>query len=265
MAIRHQSNGPMGQYTPLHLNALSLPVNTTSSAISATGSQTVTPGSMAGIVVGMILHFTAGGGTAEDVVVTAVTSTTFTAVFTSTHTLGTPITTPTYLQYIPVGRTVSTSSPTSITAGSNVVITPVSLIGFYIGQRINISGGTGTAEEVQVSAINQAAGTVTFASVANNHSGNYLLTSKNGTFVGKLVVNQPGSSITITLYNGSPNLSPLPTNTAGGQPQGIIAAIQPSAAGQSFEFECACDWGLFYTVTGTTAGDYTLQYCDMLG
>jgi hypothetical protein len=70
-------------------------ISTQNTGSISTGSQTVTPVTgtlMANIAVGTVLHVAAGGGTAEDVKVTAVTSTTFTATFGFTHTANTAIT-----------------------------------------------------------------------------------------------------------------------------------------------------------------------------
>ena len=62
-------------------------VNTTIAASIATGSQTVTPASMANITVGEVLTVVNADFThSENLIVTAVTSTTFTAVFASTKT-----------------------------------------------------------------------------------------------------------------------------------------------------------------------------------
>lgn len=316
-------NGHSGGYT-----VVATPISTTASAVSATGSQTVTPASMAGIVVGLSLHVAAGGGVAEDVVVAGVTSTTFTATFTSTHTAGTAvtlgtasnltltpttaigvagtktiavtsptnitvgtalhisagtgtaedvmvaalptadtitvafanthsgawtITTPTAQGYIPVGSAVNTTSATTIVAGSAVPVTPASLSGITVGKLLNIAGGTGTAETVRVKSI--VAGVSFTADFTNNHSGAYTISSLSPTWLGKVVINQPGSGVSLSLYNGNPNVLPQALNA------GLFAVIQPSAAGQSFDFGCVCDYGLFYTLTGT-AGDYTLLYQD---
>ena len=59
-------------------------VTTTTTNVSSTGSATITPGSMSGISVGTELWVDAANS--EKVEVTAVTSTTFTATFTKTHT-----------------------------------------------------------------------------------------------------------------------------------------------------------------------------------
>ena len=72
-------------------------INTQNTGAISTGSQTVTPVTgtlMAGIKVGTVLHIAAGGGTAEDVKVTAVSYSagTFTATFGFTHNANTAIT-----------------------------------------------------------------------------------------------------------------------------------------------------------------------------
>lgn len=65
-----------------------LSVNTTvTSALAATGSQTVTPGAMTNIAVGSVVLIDSAG-TPEWVIVTAVTGSTFTAVFNHTHSGG---------------------------------------------------------------------------------------------------------------------------------------------------------------------------------
>lgn len=71
-------------YTPYNSTTLS---TTLTAAIESTGSQAATPASMRGIYVGRRLTVTA-----EQVVVTAVTATTFTATFTSTHSAGATVT-----------------------------------------------------------------------------------------------------------------------------------------------------------------------------
>lgn len=157
--------------------------------------------------------------------------------------------------FVPAGQAVNTTSATTITAGAGVVVTPASLNGIVVGKLLNVAGGTGTAENVRVSAVNLTAGTFT-ADFSNNHSGAYTLVSRTPTYLGRLVVNQPGSGVTITLRNGAPGLSDLPASA------GVFAVITPSATGQVFDFACVCDFGLFYTVLSGTAGDYTLTYID---
>jgi hypothetical protein len=73
----------------LQRRAGALLVNTTSATtITAGAGVVVTPASMTNIVVGAYLYFSVGTGTAETVVVTAVTSTTFTATFVNGHSGG---------------------------------------------------------------------------------------------------------------------------------------------------------------------------------
>ena len=251
MASRHTRFAQVGEYIPYHIAALTTGVNTTSNAVSATGSQIVTPASMTGIVVGMLLHF--GGAGAEDVVVTATTGTTFTATFANTHTNGTAITTPTNQQITPIGNCVNTSSATAITAGANVAVTPASMAGIAVGQKLNVANGTGTAEDVIVKRVSATTFTADFA---NNHSGTYTIVSRSGTFLGRLTVNTVGTSVTITLYNGCPFASPVSSNA------GIIAVLNPALV-TPFVFDCACDFGLFYTVSGSSVGDYTIMALDM--
>lgn len=63
-------------------------VNTTFSSGISSGSQVVTPASMANIFVGQSLIINQGGSTRERVTVTAVSATTFTAVFANSHSGG---------------------------------------------------------------------------------------------------------------------------------------------------------------------------------
>jgi hypothetical protein len=70
-------------------------VNTTlTAAITATGAQAIAVASLQNIMVGTVLNIAAGGGTAETVTVTAISTanSTFTATFGFTHTSGTAVT-----------------------------------------------------------------------------------------------------------------------------------------------------------------------------
>lgn len=64
-------------------------INTTLGTTIAAGTRTVTPAAMTGIYVGQRLRI--GGAVHESVVVTAITSTTFTAVFAQAHNLADPV------------------------------------------------------------------------------------------------------------------------------------------------------------------------------
>lgn len=152
---------------------------------------------------------------------------------------------------VPVGKCVSTTSSTTITAGTNVVVTPASMANIEDSMVLNFANGTGAAEDVIVTSTSSTTFTATFV---NNHSGVYTIISRRGSFLGRLVVNAPGTGVTITLYNGHPSILP-----DAGTP---FAVITP-AAGSSLVFDCAVDKGLFYTLAGT-AGDYTLAFLDQV-
>jgi hypothetical protein len=77
-------------------------------------------------------------------------------------------------QYRAGALLVNTTSSTSVSAAGSATITVGSggAKNCYIGQYLNISGGTGTAETVQVTAFNANSNTIT-AVFANTHSGTY--------------------------------------------------------------------------------------------
>lgn len=151
-------------------------VNTTSATtITAGANVVVTPASMTNIVVGAYLYFSLGTGTAETVVVTAVTSTTFTATFANNHSssytiTSAPLATVTY---------ATTTSATTVVAGSNVV-TPASMASIYVGSQLQFSGGTGATEVVLVTAVTATTFTATFV---NGHSGGYTIAIAELAFV----------------------------------------------------------------------------------
>jgi hypothetical protein len=89
---------------------------------------------------------------------------------------------------------VNTTSATTITAGSGVVVTPASMQNIVVGSILYVSGGTGTAEYVVVTAVSYAAGTFT-ATFANNHSGAYTIV---GTGLAQISYN--GTGVTETAY-----------------------------------------------------------------
>lgn len=124
-----------------------------------------------------------------------------------------------------------------------------------IGQRLIIAGGTGTAEIVTITAIDQPNGKFT-ATFANAHSAAYHIMTRRGTFVGPLIVNKVGTGETLTIYNGSPNATAFDANIGK-----VVAVITPNA-NKDQNFQLALDYGLFYTLGGTP-GDYTFQYADM--
>lgn len=156
------ANGHSGGFT-----VVATSISTTSSLVNATGSQTVTPASMTGIVLGISLHFAAGGGSAEDVVVTAVTATTFTATFTSTHTVGTAIT-------LGTASNLTLTLTTNIGVAGSKTIAPASMTNITVGTLLHISAGTGSAEDVIVTATTANTFTATYA---NTHSSSWTITT----------------------------------------------------------------------------------------
>lgn len=150
----------------------------------------------------------------------------------------------------PIGNNVATTAPTTITAGNGVVVTPASMANITVGRWLNFNGGTGSPEDVQVLAVTSTTFTANFQ---NNHSGAYVISSQRAVDLGMLVVNQAGSGITVTLYDGHPN---------AWVPGTVIAAVSPNVSEPTREFKIRCNRGLFYTATGSTIGDYTISYHD---
>lgn len=154
---------------------------------------------------------------------------------------------------VPVGLCVSTTSATSIAAGSNVVVTPASMAGITSGMMLNIANGVGTPEDVLVKSITSTTFTADFL---NRHVGAYTIISRRGIFLNKVTVNDPGSNSILALYNGHPSIFP----DAGG----AFVAFNPS--NPDGDYECILNKGLFYTLTVYSGGitpDLTLFYADM--
>lgn len=153
---------------------------------------------------------------------------------------------------VPVGLCVSTTSGTSISAGSNVVVTPLSMAGISVGRTLNIANGVGTAEDVIVKS---ATSTTFTADFLYRHIGAYTIISRRGVYLGGIVVNDPGSNSLLALYNGHPSVAPDAGN--------VFAVFNP--ANPSGAYGCLCDKGLFYSLTvfsGGTVPDLTLMYID---
>lgn len=149
----------------------------------------------------------------------------------------------------PVGKNVATTATTAISAGATVAVTPASMANIEVGMALNINGGTGTAEDVVVTAVTSTTFTATFL---NAHSGTYNLVSHRPTFLGEFIIGQVGTSMTLTLYDGHPSYAQSK----------VISVIVPVSTRGDYPFACRLDNGLFITVTGTTPGDYTIQYID---
>lgn len=148
-----------------------------------------------------------------------------------------------------VGALVDTTATTVIAGAGVATVTPGSIANMVVGMRLAVADGTGTAEIVTITAIDAVNLTFT-ATFVNAHSGTYNLRSLRGTFLGPVVFGGLGSTVVLTLYNGHP--------AVGGQ---TLAVITPASA--PFPFAAACDQGLFYAYTGTTAGDVSIHYQAM--
>lgn len=151
---------------------------------------------------------------------------------------------------VPVGLCVSTTSSTTITAGSGVVVTPTSMATITPGMTLNFANGTGNAEDVTVLSIT---GTTFTANFVNNHSGGYTIISRRGIDLGHIVINKIGSGCALTLYNGHPSM----LSDAGS----TLAVVDFTAT--PLDYSCTLDKGLFYTLTmGSSSCDLTLMYMD---
>lgn len=298
MGLSHSA--PVGDYTPTHVNAtsaifapLGAQANTTSTtAIAAPGLATVTPASMANISVSDILAVYSGIGTAELIQVLSTTPTTFTTIFANTHTNIAAPAAPSVTgntgtgSAFTLGQTANVAisfvtatgetlpSPNSLAtiaaAGDNIVVTLPAFPANVTGANVYVSGSSGSATIYRVGTGTTSvtsAGTVTVTGfpvntnpqpLATNTSGTYSIASHRSGRLGMVAINAPGNTITITLSDGNPADLTLNNGTGGKS----IAVITPTAAGY-VNYQCRVKYGLWYTVTGTTAGDYTIMYMDM--
>ncbi len=132
-------------------------IGTQNTAAITVGVNVVTPVTgtlMQNILVNESVHIAAGGGIAEDVTVTAVTATTFTAAFGSTHTAGTAITL----------TAIATEATGAIIVGSNTVTPTTGTVmqDIYLGESVHLVACGGTAEDVAVTAVTATTFTATF-------------------------------------------------------------------------------------------------------
>jgi hypothetical protein len=82
-----------------------------------------------------------------------------------------------FKQYRAGALLVNTTSSTTVAAGSvQITVGSGAAVNCYVGQYLDISGGTGTAETVQVTAFDPNANKIT-AVFANSHSGTYNVVS----------------------------------------------------------------------------------------
>ncbi len=159
---------------------------------------------------------------------------------------------------VPTGATVvNTTTTTAVASAGAATITPASMVGITLGRALAIYRGTGTAEVVTVTGVTSTTFTATFA---NTHSGTNTLVSLLPGKLGNIVVNNAGTSMVLTLYDGPPALAGI-----SGPVGQTIAVIAIAAAGTTYRFALETYSQLFYTLTGTV-GDLTLHYQpDMQG
>lgn len=159
----------------------------------------------------------------------------------------------------PIGQTqrVNTTSTTVIAVGANQPFAPASFVGLYVNQTLLVWGGTGTPEVITLLRVDKAGG-FCYANFANTHTGTWNIQSVKGTYLGPIVMNKIGATEVITLYHANPAATGAPAPYLGT----AIAAITPVSSTPSYPFGLWLPFGLYYTYTATTAGDYTIHYLD---
>lgn len=152
-----------------------------------------------------------------------------------------------------VGNNAATTATTAIAGGgASTTVTPAAMKNLNVGDWINVFGGTGTAEYVQINAVTAT----TFSAVfANAHSGTYNIVTRRGIYVGSLLVGDPGTTVVVTIYNGFPGSTP----DTGEQ---VVLTAKPTVAGY-IPFNGDFDRGLFVTVAGTV-GSLAISYIDAI-
>lgn len=160
--------------------------------------------------------------------------------------------TPTPITYPKVGKIIGNSTATAITGGISNTVTLAGPLGcIQIGTKIKVTNG-GVTENVIVTAVNSA--TPSFTAVfLNSYSGTTYFNSVTPSLLGAVIVNNPGTTSVLTLYNGFPN----------GTPNGVkIATITLASGEQVRPYACFVEFGLFYTLSSSGAPDVTAMYRD---
>lgn len=159
----------------------------------------------------------------------------------------------------PIGKGVATTTATTVIGGTTTVIAVADATNITKGMKLYIFGG-GLGEGFLVKAVSGFNVTVATPFV-NSYSGTSQIGSNNGTFLNPLVVKKAGdASCVLTLYDGNPNLSGAPGLPAD-YGRAIAAITNPVPAG-NYNFQGRCDYGLFYTLTGTTPPELTFASAD---
>ncbi len=151
-----------------------------------------------------------------------------------------------------IGSLFDTTSTTAVSAPGSATITLAAFNPLLtVGTQVYIYAGTGTGEQVTITAVNTSTPSIT-AVFANTHSGTYHVTIRTAVKVGTIFFGALGSTMSLAIWNGLPELS------AGSPPATKITTITP--ANVCYSLGCTVDQGLFVTYTGTTAGDCTIFY-----
>lgn len=152
----------------------------------------------------------------------------------------------------PIGNNaVNTTIAAALTAGQAVVVTPASMLNIIKGKFVSIVNGA-TQEYTQVISVTATTFTV---NLVNSYGTNSSLFSVDGAWIAGVLVGVPGTTVTLTFFNGLSTMLPR----AGAQLSGITISSAPVGL---LEFPIELDQGAFYTLTGTTAGDYTILFLD---
>lgn len=80
-------------------------------------------------------------------------------------------------------------------------------------------------------------------------SSTQINTATHGAVLARIVINQAGTGMTLTLTDGS---------------GGSVIAIATSSSTNPLVYEVEAINGLYYTYTGTTPGDLTVTFLDMV-
>ena len=153
---------------------------------------------------------------------------------------------------IPIGARLSTTTTSTVGGAGSATITLAAISSdIAVGTRLYVWNSSGADETIAVTAVDYSLKTIT-AIFAQAHSGTTNVTTVNGVKIGTVVIGGLGTTVALALWNGLPGLS------AATPPSTKIATITPAAP--DYSFYCTADQGLFYTYTGTTAGDITVMY-----
>lgn len=163
----------------------------------------------------------------------------------------------------PISAAISVTGPSGSIATTAVTPPGGYTVNWYVGQTNNAnslqyvtnnSGASYTITALPASSaatpyqINTTAPRTGLPSTAAQAAaaGTDILDYGHGVYIGSLSLNIPGSSTTLTIFNGN-----------SGTPGSVIAQIQPTT-NATLHFDAMLENGFYYSYTGTTAGSLTL-------